>query len=267
MNEEMLALEGAGRHAFPGFELRCLASTTSTQDVVRRAARAGASPGFCCLAAAQSAGRGRQQRRWVAAPGAALLFSLLVRSAPGRVSGVPIAAGVAVRGGIAAVTGCDARVKWPNDILIGSRKLAGILCEVEPRAPGDGIAVVIGVGINLTTASFPPGVAGVSLHELVASPPSARRLLAALLPEIASRLALLEGAGMAPLREEWMRHAAGIGARLTATSSAGSVTGVAQGLDDDGALVISGDHGTVRVLAGDVHINSLDDVAPSAPTD
>jgi BirA family transcriptional regulator, biotin operon repressor / biotin---[acetyl-CoA-carboxylase] ligase len=248
------AVEHAGRRAFAGFRLQAAASTTSTQDVVRAAARVAAPPGFCCVAASQSAGRGRQDRTWTAPPGSALLFSILVRVRHPRLGGVPIAAGMAVRAAIAATTGCQSRLKWPNDLLVEGRKLGGILCEVEPAAPGDGTAVVIGAGVNLAVPSFPDTVAGVSLHELVASPPSALRLLSAVLPELASRLGALEQGGMPQLRAEWMQHAAGIGAIVTATSSAGTVTGVAEGIDDDGALLVRSEGEVVRVLAGDVHL-------------
>jgi BirA family transcriptional regulator, biotin operon repressor / biotin---[acetyl-CoA-carboxylase] ligase len=250
------ALQRAGQLAFPGFRLRAVASTTSTQDVVRAAARAGAAPGFCCMAASQSAGRGRQDRAWIAPAGSALLVSVLVRVGHPRLGGVSIAAGLAVRAAVAATSGCEARLKWPNDILVGGRKLAGILCEAEAAAPGDGTAVVIGAGVNLTVSAFPAAVDGVSLHELVATPPSPSRLLAAVLPELAERLDLLDGAGMAPLRAEWMEYATGIGAMVTATSPAGTITGVAEGIDDDGALLVRGDATTVRVLAGDVHVGA-----------
>ena len=248
------ALDRAGRRAFPGFKLTSLATTTSTQDVVRAAARGGAAPGFCCMADAQTAGRGRQSRSWIAPPGSALLFSVLVRVGHSHLGGVSIAAGLAVRAAIAASSGGLGRLKWPNDILAGDRKLAGILCEVEPAAPGDGTAVVIGAGVNLTVPSFPSAVAGISLHELVDSPPSPSRLLAAVLPELAARLEVLDNAGMAQLRSEWMEHAAGLGAVVTATSAAGSVTGVPEGIDGEGALLIRADTGVVRVLAGDVHL-------------
>jgi BirA family biotin operon repressor/biotin-[acetyl-CoA-carboxylase] ligase len=248
------ALDRAGRLAFPGFTLRSLAATTSTQDVVRAAARGGAAPGFCCMAESQTAGRGRQSRSWIAPPGSALLFSVLVRVGHARLGGVSIAAGLAVRAAIAASSGGLGRLKWPNDILAGNGKLAGILCEVEPAAPGTGTAVVIGGGVNLTVPSFPSTVAGVSLHELIDSPPSPSRLLAAVLPELAARLEVLNDAGMAQLRREWMENATGLGAIVTVTSPTGSVTGVAEGIDGDGALLVRGDAGVVRVLAGDVHL-------------
>ncbi|MGH7722066.1 MAG: biotin--[acetyl-CoA-carboxylase] ligase [Candidatus Dormibacteria bacterium] len=253
---EAAALERAGRRAYPDFQLRRLASTTSTQDVVRAAARAGAPPGWCCMAGTQSAGRGRQDRPWTAPAGSALLASILVRVRHPRLGGVSIAAGLAVRAAIAATAGWEANLKWPNDILARHRKLAGILCEVEAGAPGEGTAVVIGAGVNLSVLSFPAGVGGISLHELVGSPPSPSRLLAGLLPELCSRLATLERAGMAPLREEWMAHAVGIGMVVTVTSAAGRVSGMAEGIDDDGALLIRADAGPIRLLAGDVHLGT-----------
>ncbi|PZR77835.1 MAG: biotin--[acetyl-CoA-carboxylase] ligase [Candidatus Aeolococcus gillhamiae] len=248
------ALEGSGRKAFPGFRLRALAATTSTQDVVRAAIRAGAAPGFCCTAAFQSSGRGRQQRLWTAPPGSALLASVFVRVRHPRLGGVSIAAGLALRAAIESTSGWASRLKWPNDLLVGDRKLAGVLCEVEPAVAADGTAVVIGMGVNLTVPSFPVGVAGISLNELVDTPPSPYALLAATVGELAQRLGTLESTGMNGLRGEWMAHAAGIGSVVTATSAAGLVSGVAEGIDDDGALLLRGDAGQVRVLAGDVHI-------------
>ena len=255
---DQASLERAGRTAFPGFRLQDLAVTTSTQDVVRAAARSGAAAGFCCMADAQSSGRGRQERTWAAPPGSSLLASVLVRVPDTRLGGVSIAAGLALRAAVEATSQCPARLKWPNDILAGAGKLAGILCEVEPAAPGEGAAVVVGMGVNLRVESFPAGVTGVSLHELVASPPTPSRLLAAVLPELAARLEVLEVSGMDPLRSEWMQHAAGIGETVTATSAAGRVAGVAEGIDDDGALLVRVAGGSVRVLAGDVHIEPGD---------
>lgn len=251
--DDTTAVQRAGRIAFPGFRLRALVATTSTQDVVRAAARDGASEGFCCMAQSQSSGRGRQQRSWSAPPGSSLLASLLVRVRHPILGGVPIAAGLALRAAIESTSQCAGRLKWPNDILAGGGKLAGILCEVEPAAPGTGTAVVIGMGVNLRVPSFPDGVPGASLHDLVATPPSPARLLAAVLPELSTRLGTL-ATGMGPLRDEWQRHAAGLGERVMADSPAGRVSGIAEGIDDDGALLLRGPAGAVRVLAGDVHI-------------
>jgi BirA family transcriptional regulator, biotin operon repressor / biotin---[acetyl-CoA-carboxylase] ligase len=256
---EAASLDEAGRTAFAGFTLQVLAAVTSTQDVIRAAARTGAADGTCCLASEQSSGRGRQQRRWVAPAGSSLLASILVRVRHPHLGGVPIAAGLALRAAIEATSGCAGRVKWPNDILARDRKLAGILCEVEPAAPGDDTAVVIGMGVNLRVPSFAQEVSGVSLHELVAAPPTPFVLFTAVLPELARRLDALESVGMHDLRGEWMQHAVGIGELVTATSTAGCVNGVAEGIDDDGALLLRGDAGVLRVLAGDVHIVGPDE--------
>lgn len=251
---EFAALERAGRQAFAGFRLTTLATTASTQDVVRTAARAGAEPGYSCIADAQSSGRGRQGRRWTTPPGTALLCSVLVRADHSRLGGVSIAAGLAARAAIVATSGCSPRLKWPNDLLAGPSKLAGVLCEVEPAALGAGAAVVIGLGVNLRVDAFGVQVAGASLHALVAQPPAPAVLFAAYLGELAVRLAGLRAAGMTALRDEWLAHAAGIGETVTAHSAAGNVTGTAEGIDEDGALLLATGGGVVRVLGGDVHI-------------
>jgi BirA family biotin operon repressor/biotin-[acetyl-CoA-carboxylase] ligase len=116
------------------------------------------------------------------------------------------------------------------------------------------------MGVNLAVPAFPDGVAGVSLHELVSSPPSAAALLAGVLPELAERLRLVQTGGVIALRSEWMDHAAGVGETVTATSAAGTVTGAVEGIDDDGALLLRTATGRVRLLAGDVHIG----IAPGA---
>lgn len=251
---EFSALQRAGRQAFAGFRLTTLATTASTQDVVRTAARGGADAGYSCVADAQSSGRGRQGRRWTTPPGTALLCSVLVRVHHSRLGGVSIAAGLAARAAIAAASGYSPRLKWPNDLLAGQGKLAGVLCEVEPAAPGAGAAVVIGLGVNLRVDAFPTPVPGASLHVLVAEPPAPAVLFAAFLGELAGRLDGLQTAGMAALRDEWLAHAAGIGETVTAHSAARNVTGIAQGIDEDGALLVAAGGSLVRVLAGDVHI-------------
>jgi len=245
-----------GREAFPGFELHRLARTPSTQDVVLAAARAGAAEGYCCLAEEQSAGRGRLGRFWVAPPGAALLCSILLR--PEReTAAVPLAAGLAVVDALARSCGVQARLKWPNDVLAGGGKLAGILVEVEPLAPGPGPALVLGVGLNLRVDEFPPGVQGASLHRLVApsQPPSAPRLLAEVLIALKGRLAQAKAGGTSAVVAEWRRCAAGLGRRVRAESAAGPVIGTALDIDDSGALLVAtGPGGVVRLLAGDVRL-------------
>jgi len=132
-----------------------LTSTGSTNaDLLARAA-AGAPEGVVLAAEEQTAGRGRMGRSWLSPPRAALTFSLLVRPdtvSPARRGWLPLLAGVSVASAVRAATGVDARLKWPNDVLVGPAKLGGILAE----AVGD--AVVVGIGLNVSTepGELPP---------------------------------------------------------------------------------------------------------------
>jgi BirA family biotin operon repressor/biotin-[acetyl-CoA-carboxylase] ligase len=140
----MNAGRGGGALGAPHLHLRL---TDSTNTRARELAMAGAPHGTLVTAAAQTAGRGRQGRTWSAPAGRALLCSLVIRS-PGPL--LSLAAGVAV----AAVAGPQARVKWPNDVLLDERKVAGILVEGRPQE----CWAVLGIGLNvaLETGDFPP---------------------------------------------------------------------------------------------------------------
>jgi BirA family biotin operon repressor/biotin-[acetyl-CoA-carboxylase] ligase len=236
---------------FPGFELRRLARTASTQDVVRAAAAAGAAEGFCCVAAEQTAGRGRSGRSWLAPPGSALLMSLLLRRRGVAAAAVPLLAGLALADTLAALAGVDCRLKWPNDVLAGPGKLAGILTEVEP-----GGGIVLGLGVNLTVPSFPPDVPGVSLDRLAGAALGWDAVLAALLPQLGRRLCQVEEGGVPSLRSDWTARAAGLGGPIRAETGASVVEGTALGIDDDGALLVGTDRGQLRLVAGEVHLLS-----------
>ena len=246
---------------FPGmvknrvFAISVVARTTSTQDVVRRAALAGAPDGFCCLAGEQNEGRGRLGRRWVAPPGTALLTSVLLRVADGAASGVPFAAGLALRDALAETCGLQAGLKWPNDVLVGGRKLAGLLAEVCPEAGGAGrIAVIVGAGVNLSVPAFPEGVAGVSLHELGESPPGAESLLDAWLRRLDVRVTALERDGLAALLGDWRLQATGLGGPVRVSTGGRVIAGTAIDVRDDGALLVRTAAGLTPVLAGDVQL-------------
>jgi len=128
--------------------VRVVASTGSTNaDLLAR----GGPEGQVLVAEEQTAGRGRAGRTWVSQPGASLTFSVLLRPAsvpPSARGWLPLLTGVAVAAGVRSASGVEARLKWPNDVLVGDRKLAGILAEQSP----DGDAVVVGVGLNVATS-------------------------------------------------------------------------------------------------------------------
>jgi len=179
---------------------------------------------------------------------------LLIRRSPAVAPGLPFAAGLALVDALRSLCDIDAKLKWPNDLLVDGRKLAGILCEVERAASTHHrLAVAVGVGVNLTVTTFPAGSHGISAHEL-APPPDASQLLDRWLHGLAARIRRLEHSGIPGLRGEWLERATGLGERVRVAGPSGEVAGVAADVDGDGALVINTDSGPVRLLAGDVHL-------------
>jgi BirA family transcriptional regulator, biotin operon repressor / biotin---[acetyl-CoA-carboxylase] ligase len=214
-----------------------LRETSSTNDRARALAAAGAPHGALVTAGAQSAGRGRQGRTWAAPPGRALLMSLLLRDYDPL---LPLRAGLAV----ADLAGADALVKWPNDVLLGGRKLAGILVEARPQ----GGWAVLGVGVNVAVdvAELPP-----ELRERAATlgraPDALEETLRELLDHLERRLAEPAADCLAALRardalrDRPIRWAGG--------------EGTGAGIDDSGALLVRLPDGTVNTLdAGEVHL-------------
>ena len=146
--------------------LEVVPSTGSTNaDLLARATDPGSPEGQVLVAEEQTAGRGRLGRSWSSVPGASLTFSVLLRpdAVPAARRGwLTLLAGVAVASAVRSVGGVDAVLKWPNDVLVGDRKLAGILAEQSP----DGSAVVIGTGLNVAAApgELPVSAAGLAPH-------------------------------------------------------------------------------------------------------
>jgi len=235
-----------------------VAVCTSTNDLALERARAGAPHGTVVIADAQTAGRGRLGRTWASPPGRSLYLSAIVRAALplARLAPLTLAVGVgacdAVRGeGVTA-----AALKWPNDLVVAGRKLGGILCE----GAGDA-AVVVGIGVNLNGSSgeLPPEVAARAttiadeLGRWVERAAFTDRLLAELEPWIDRFLA----GGVPAIAAPWeARMAAELRLRVDRVGPAGQpVTGVALGLDRDGALRLRDDDGVVhRVHAGEITI-------------
>ncbi len=176
-------------------------------------------------------------------------MSILV-DAGDHVSGAPLAAGVAVCDAVRHL-GATAALKWPNDVLVDGSKLAGILAEVEPGAAAG--TVVVGIGVNLTNAALPHGVVATSL-EACGVTATWDALLAILVPRLEATMTLLRRDGVAAIAAAWRERATGLGVPIRATTPTGDVTGVAAGIDDDGALLVDTDDGRIRLFAGDVHI-------------
>jgi BirA family transcriptional regulator, biotin operon repressor / biotin---[acetyl-CoA-carboxylase] ligase len=221
------------RLGLPRLHLR---ETSSTNDRARELAAGGAPHGTLVTAAAQSAGRGRQGRAWVAPPGRALLCSLVLRDPPRL---LPLAAGVAV----AEVVGAHARVKWPNDVLADGRKVAGILVEGRPQEQW----AVLGIGINvaLRADDFPP-----ELRDRAATlglEPDA------LEPTLALLLRALERWTAAPA-ETVLDAVRSLDSLLGQPVRWADGEGRGAGIDGNGRLVVATAGGRVALDAGDVHL-------------
>jgi len=226
-----------------------LGRVESTQAVAFTLAARGAADRTVVLAEAQTAGRGRRGRTWYDEPGASLLMSVILRPRlePPQLPTLSLAAGVAVAEALARVTGLDARVKWPNDLLVGGRKLAGILLESRlTPAP----LVVLGIGINLAQRAFPPDLADRATSVRLATGRTVDReaLLRAVLESLDTWRGHLETDGWEPVRERWRSLADTLGRRVTVEG----VTGVAVDLDEDGALILADGDQRHRVVAGEI---------------
>jgi BirA family biotin operon repressor/biotin-[acetyl-CoA-carboxylase] ligase len=244
------SLSKSGADHFPGFSLRVVSRTGSTQDVARREAVRGCDEGFCVVALEQDSGRGRQGRAWVAAPGDALLTSLVVHCPTDRLTALPLATGLAVAEAIAGLGG-DVCIKWPNDVLHSRRKVAGILVEA---VPGGGTAVV-GIGVNLAATHLPADLPAAGLDEVLGRQISWQEMLQQLLPRLATRWRQACEEGVPGFRTDWLGRATGVGETVIAQRAGDAIQGRMTGIDDDGALLLEVlDRGVVRLLAADVHL-------------
>ena len=231
----------------------------STNDEALRLAREGAPAGECVVAEEQTAGRGRAGHSWSSPPGAGLYFSVVLRPRVGadRLPLATLACGVAVAEAVRAETGLAAGLKWPNDVLVGLRKCAGILCEAETGGPG-GAFVVAGVGINANTpaSALPPRplFPATSLAAEAGRIVDRDALLAECLARIAAEIARLEAPGGAEdVAARFSALDALRGRRLRAELPDGSaVVGENLGVASSGALLLAGPAGPVPVLAGTI---------------
>jgi BirA family biotin operon repressor/biotin-[acetyl-CoA-carboxylase] ligase len=248
-----------------GHPMHLLATTTSTNDLAKAAAREGAPHGSTWVAEAQTAGRGRRGHAWICAPGEGLLFSVLVRvsCAPSRIAPAGLAVGLAVRDAVAAVApGAAVGITWPNDVLVAERKVAGVL--VEAVTTGSRVdAVIIGVGMNVHTRVFPDAIADLATSVALAasSQPDRAALLADTLARIDRDLHVVAGRGLGlllgrlgavdVLRGRRVRRDAGEGGDARDPSS----QGIGEGIDEDGRLMVRRDDGVLtRWNAGEVHL-------------
>ncbi|MDQ6885259.1 MAG: biotin--[acetyl-CoA-carboxylase] ligase, partial [Candidatus Dormibacteraeota bacterium] len=185
-------LVGLSRQGHIHWSVHYQPTAASTQDLARQAAAAGAAEGWTVVTDWQEAGRGRLGRAWVAGAGSDLLFSTVLRPPGPLLSLLPLLAGVAIAEGLRIATGLQADLKWPNDLLVDERKLAGILLE---RGGSTDVVVGVGMNVNSVKAGLPAGTTSVAVS--LGRPVSRERLLGSMLEQLDHALAqtATEGTG------------------------------------------------------------------------
>lgn len=239
-----------GRLYLPHEELD---STSGTAAVM---AEEGAPHGTVVLADSQTAGRGRLGRAWHSPPGVNLYFSAVIRPEldPARTPLLSLAAAVGIADGVRGFVGHPPTVKWPNDLLYRRRKLCGVLLEAKG---GKETYVILGVGLNVNATAFPAELQETSTSLQLERGEAARRsaVLASVLNSLEDWIDRLIADGPAPIIEGWLGLADWIGQRIVVTMPDGRVTGVAQGLDPLGALLLRDASGAEqRLLSGVVEL-------------
>ncbi len=251
----LAALPPVWRGRLAGLEI--LQETDSTNRVLL--ARGEAVPAPCaCLAEYQSAGRGRRGRTWVSPYGRNIYLSLLWRfaEAPAALSALGLVAGVAVLRAVTALGLGDAGLKWPNDVLWGGAKLAGVLVELSGEMNG-ACRAVIGVGLNL---AMPRAAAQgidqpwVDLASAMGRPVSRNACSALLLARLLECLELFQDRGFAPFAGEWHRHDVLRDRPVALFQGGRCLHGTARGVDEQGALIVERDGKRCRYFSGDVSL-------------
>jgi BirA family biotin operon repressor/biotin-[acetyl-CoA-carboxylase] ligase len=225
--------------------LRAYRSAESTQALARAWADAGAPEGAVVLADYQTAGRGQRGRPWTAPPGTALLFSVVLRPRLPviRWPQIPLAAGCAVAESLETVAPCAAWLKWPNDVLVAGRKLAGILAEGVASTPP---LVILGIGVNVSQreTDWAPDLAGSARSlESLGAPVSRETLLTTLLAHLDTWYGSLLEVGFEPVRSAWRRRGL-LGTRLDLTDGEGTSVDLGPG----GELVVRRNDGRLTRL-------------------
>lgn len=240
-------------------DVRWYGTVSSTMDVAGEAVQAGAHEGLVVAADEQLRGRGRRGRPWSSPPGAGLYLTFVFRPPPdegamARLALLTLAAGVAVREAILRATGLAAELKWPNDVIVGRRKLAGILSEGHAIGAPDQ-TVLVGVGINVRAAAHPGPIAAraTSLESELGRATDRGRLLEELLVAVPHVYDQLRRGNADDILQAWRRVSPSARGRTVAWDGPGGVQrGTTAGIDATGALLVNTSHGSERVRAGEL---------------
>jgi BirA family biotin operon repressor/biotin-[acetyl-CoA-carboxylase] ligase len=247
-----------GKTKVIGRDIRVFEQTTSTNDVAEKLARDGVKEGVVVFAESQTKGRGRLGRKWVSPGRKGLWFSVLLRPAlrPQEATRLTVASATALRRAIQSETGLQPEIKWPNDILIGGKKVAGILTEMSAEPDRVRHAILgIGVDVNLAAGEFPPECRKLATSLKIESGRAFSRaeLATVILRELDADYGRICGGDFAKVADEWVSHCKTIGRNVAIQTGERKIHGRVESLDEAGALLLRTEHGRLeRIVGGDV---------------
>lgn len=236
----------------------CLAQTDSTNSQAKRLAVEGASEGTVVVAESQTGGRGRRGRSWFSPAGQNIYASIILRPpmAPAQTPQITLMAAVAVARALQEATGLNAKIKWPNDILIADKKIAGILTEITTEMDAvDYVVVGLGVNVNTTAADMPPDIRSIATSVRIESGSRSSRtdLLCSLLQYFEWSYDTLQRNGFKPIMAQWREMSDIIGQPVYVDVLDVRHSGIVEAVDDDGVLILKDDNGQRhRIFSGDV---------------
>jgi BirA family biotin operon repressor/biotin-[acetyl-CoA-carboxylase] ligase len=241
-----------------GRSIQVFQETSSTNDVVEKLARDGVAEGVVVFAESQTRGRGRLGRKWLSPSGKGLWFSVLLRPdlRPQEATRVTVAAATALARAIHQYSEIEPAIKWPNDILLGGKKVAGVLTELTAEIDRIRYIVLgIGLNVNFTGGDWPPDLRrlATSLRIETGQPVRRAELAACVLRELDRDYDRVCADDFGSIADEWAAQCATLGQRISIRTGERLITGRAEALDDCGALLLRTDHGHLeRIVGGDV---------------
>jgi BirA family biotin operon repressor/biotin-[acetyl-CoA-carboxylase] ligase len=251
-------LSRLGKTRVIGRDIRVFERTTSTNDIMARLAGDGVKEGAVVFAESQSRGRGRLGRHWISPPRQGLWFSILLRPdlAPQSATQLTVAAATALARALAQQTGLAPEIKWPNDLLMGGKKVAGILTELTAELDHvKEVVLGIGVNVNLELSELPRELRSAATSLRIESGQAVDRaeLAVAILREMDDDYERVRRGQFESVAAEWQQHCGTLGRQVSIRMGERVIRGRAEALDGQGALLLRTQHGHLeRIIGGDV---------------
>jgi BirA family biotin operon repressor/biotin-[acetyl-CoA-carboxylase] ligase len=244
--------------SFIGRQVIFRETTDSTQNIAVSLASKPGSHGTVVIAEQQKSGRGRQKRKWLSPKGGVWLSVILKPAIPtAKITLLPFVAALAVCDAIKA-TGLDARLKWPNDVMISGKKVAGILLDISAEADQVNYAVIgIGINANVDSAAVSARLDGIkitSISDELGRSTSRLDLTRSLLENLERYYVEMEQHGAGAILQKWKKSSDMLGRKVAVTQNGKTIQGIAADVNDDGSLLLRTDQGDIRVVSGDINV-------------